>query len=57
MGSEKKSSDKLDALLAGIDPSLKEYLPVWKVDKTLTYSDLCAQIINIEQDIDKSKPF
>ena len=56
VGSEKKSSDKLDALLAGIDPSLKEYLPVWKVDKTLTYSDLCAQIINIEQDIDKSKP-
>lgn len=56
VGSEKKSSDKLDALLAGLDSSLKDYLPVWKVDKTLTYSDLCAQIINIEQDLDKSKP-
>lgn len=56
VGSEKKPSDKLDAILAGLAPSLKDYLPVWKVDKTLTYSDLCAQIINIEQDFEKDAP-
>ena len=50
VGIEKSDMEKVQQLLTGITPKLKLYLPIWKTDKTLTYGDLCAQIINIEQE-------